>query len=145
MVQGELRIRVYLEKGASATPGNNAYLTYYMIGYRTITSGGVQGAWQAATYKTRQEFFNGVIGPVTGPGTSVGELLSVQTQAALSNYVEYVFDQPGEYFIRNSGVTQNSNGCNDPTQQCDGTFRVEWEDAIFGAVGNPCVDCLGPL
>ena len=145
LVQGELRIRVYLEKGASATPGNNAYLTYYMIGYRTITSGGVQGAWQAATYKTRQEFFNGGTGPVTGPGTSVGELLSVQTQAALSNYVEYVFDQPGEYFIRNSGVTQNSNGCNDPTQQCDGTFRVEWEDAIFGPVVNPCVNCLGPL
>ena len=142
LVQGELRIRVYLEKGASATPTNNAYQTYYMIGYRTITSGGVQGAWQAATYKTRQEFFNGGTGPVTGPGTSVGELLSVQTQAALSNYVEYVFDQPGEYFIRNSGVTQNSNGCNDPAQQCDGTFRVEWEDAIFGpAVGSPCVDC----
>ena len=63
----------------------------------------------------------------------------------ISNYVEYVFDVPGEYFIRNSGVTQNSNGCGDPAQQCDGVFSVEWEDAIFGAVGNPCVDCLGPL
>ena len=145
LVQGELRIKVKLAKGASATPGNNAYLTYYMIGYRTITPGGVQGAWQAATYKSRQEFFNGGTGPVTGPGTSVGELLDVQTQAALTNYVEYVFDVPGEYFIRNSGVTQNSNGCADPTQQCDGVFSVEWEDAIFGAVGNPCVDCLGPL
>ena len=144
--QGELRIRVYLEKGASATPSSNAYLTYYMIGYRTITDAGVQGSWQAATYKTKQEFFNGGTGPVlTGPTAVSTQLLSVQTQAALSNYVEYVFDQPGEYFIRNSGVTQNSNGCNDPAQQCDGIFRVEWEDAIFGAVASPCVDCNGPL
>ena len=144
--QGELRIRVYLEKGVSATPSNNAYLTYYMIGYRTITDAGVQGSWQAATYKTKQEFFNGGTGPVlTGPTAVSTQLLSVQTQAALSNYVEYVFDQPGEYFIRNSGVTQNSNGCNDPAQQCDGIFRVEWEDAVFGAAVSPCVDCNGPL
>ena len=150
LVQGELKVRVYLEKGASATPGNNAYQTYYMIGYRTITDAapnpGVKGAWQAATYKTKQEFFNGVIGPVlTGPTAVSAQLLSVQTQAALSNYVEYVFDQPGEYFIRNSGVTQASNGCNDPAQQCDGIFRVEYEDAIFGPTVSPCVDCDGPL
>ena len=146
LVQGELRIRVYLEKGASATPSNNAYQTYYMIGYRTITPAGVQGAWQAATYKTKQEFFNGGTGPLlTGPTAVSAQLLSVNQQGALSNYVEFVFDQPGEYFIRNSGVTQASNGCNDPAQQCDGIFRVEYEDAIYGPTVSPCVDCNGPL
>ena len=88
---------------------------------------------------------NGVPGAISGPGTSVGELLAVSNQTPEVNYYEYVFDQPGEYFIRNSGVTQNSNGCNDPTQQCDGIFRVEWEDALYGPVVSPCVDCNGPL
>ena len=143
--QGELRIRVYLEKGVSATPGGNSYETYYMIGFRTITPGGVQGAWQAATYKTKQEFFNGGTGPVlTGPTAVSTQVLNVQSQPALSNYVEYVFDQPGEYFIRNSGVTQNSNGCSDPAQQCDGIFRVEFEDANF-PTASPCTGCNGPL
>ena len=140
---------MYLEKGASATLGNNAYQTYYMIGYRTITdvapNPGVKGAWQAASYKSRQYVQNGVPGAISGPGTSVGELLAVSNQTPEVNYYEYVFDQPGEYFIRNSGVTQNSNGCNDPTQQCDGIFRVEWEDALYGPVVSPCVDCNGPL
>lgn len=146
LVQGEIRIRVYLEKGASATPSSNAYETYYMIGYRTITPAGVQGTWQAATYKTKQEFFNGGTGPIlTGPTAVSSQLLSVDIQGALSNYIEYVFDQPGEYFIRNSGVTQSSSGCGDPTQQCDGTFRVEYEDAIYGPTVSPCVDCNGPL
>ena len=117
-----------------------------MIGYRTITPAGVQGAWQAATYKTKQEFFNGGTGPLlTGPTAVSAQLLSVNQQGALSNYVEFVFDQPGEYFIRNSGVTQASNGCNDPAQQCDGIFRVEYEDAIYGPTVSPCVDCNGPL
>ena len=145
LVQGELRIRIKLTKSLSATPGGNAYLTNYMIGFRTITPGGVVGPWQAAQYKSRQYVQNGFPGAISGPGTSQYEIISVSGQPALVNYYEYVFDQAGEYFIRNSGVTQNSVGCADPTQQCDGVFTVEWEDAIFGAVGSPCVDCLGPL
>ena len=144
LVQGELRVRINLTKGLSPAPSNNTYRTYYMIGYRTITSGGVTGAWQAASYKSRETNFYGVV-TTFGPGTSQYELLSVDFVPAQTNYVEYVFDVPGEYFIRNSGVASGSQACAIPAKQCDGVFTVEFEDAIYGPAPSPCADCLGPL
>ena len=144
LVQGELRVRINLTKGVSPASSNNTYRTYYMIGYRTITPGGVVGAWQAASYKSRETNFYGVV-TTFGPGTSQYELLSVDFVPAQTNYVEYVFDVPGEYFIRNNGVASGSQACNIPAKQCDGVLTVDFEDAIYGPALSPCADCDGPL
>ena len=144
LVQGELRVRINLTKGISPAPSNNTYQTYYMIGYRTITPGGVVGSWQAASYKSRETNFYGVV-TTFGPGTSMYELLSVDFVPAQTNYVEYVFDVPGEYFIRNNGVAGGSQACNIPAKQCDGVLTVDFEDAIYGPAPSPCADCDGPL
>ena len=146
LVQGELRLRVNLSKGVSPASSNNTYRTYYMIGYRTITPAGVVGAWQAASYKTKEVVTYGVSGGVIpGPGPTAYELMQVDFVPAATNYVEYVFDIPGEYFVRNSGVASGAQACNLPAKQCDGIFTVTWEDAIYGPAPSPCADCNGPL
>ena len=89
---------------------------------------------------------NGNPGAILGSSTSQYEIISVNGQAAEVNYYEYVFDQAGEYFVRNSGVTTTSAACaGGAPNQCDGIFTVEWEDAIYGPAASPCVDCNGPL
>jgi len=151
--QGEFRLRVKLSKGVSPSAGTNTYQTYFMVGYRTITDAGVQGAWTAATYKEKTTALGcPTTTTVFGAGVTQYELLQVDFVPACENYIEYVFDQPGEYFVRNSGVTTGSQACRlgGPTKHCDGIFTVEWEDAVYGPTVNPgftspCGDCNGPL
>ena len=67
--------------------------------------------------------------------------LNVTGAGAATASLTYQFDTPGEYAIRNNGVTGPGCGLY-PTAP---SVTAEFYDSTTGVTANPCVDCTGPL
>ena len=122
LTQGEAVITVRLNKNVTLLPVD--FQTQYTIIYRTSSA----ASWQPAIDKF---------------GVTVGSwnTLTVGGTGATSSTITYQFDTPGEYVVRNNGIS--GPGCG--TYPGDADFDVDFYDGTTGVTVNPCVDCTGPV
>ena len=122
LTQGELVITPRLDKNATLLPVD--FQTYYTIIYRTSAA----ASWQPAVDKF---------------GVTVGSWnnLTVGGTGIANSAITYQFDTPGEYVVRNNGIS--GPGCG--TYPGDSWFSVDFYDGTTGKTGTPCVDCTGPV
>ena len=120
--QGIMTVVVQLNKALTAS--STDYNTNFTILYRANAA----ASWTQATDR-----FGVIVGTwnalnVTGAGSATASLT-------------YEFDTPGEYAIRNNGLS--GPGC--ASFAGDGWFSIDFYDTTTGKTATPCADCTGPL
>ena len=115
---------VVVQLNKALTASSTDYNTNFTILYRANAA----ASWTQATDR-----FGVIVGTwnalnVTGAGSATASLT-------------YEFDTPGEYAIRNNGLS--GPGCS--SFAGDGWFSIDFYDTTTGKTATPCADCTGPL